>query len=248
MFGFAEFEVVSAGICGAFCSATALRISSRRGRFAVVASAIVFALSVWIKAYFAPRAWQLLSVAALLVSSLLTAHGDARKIVAVSVAEVAAALVYCGVYGAFSSYGQIVAVASAGAFCLVGHFAVCAVCAAVARSGRKRDYGAEVNVSVAGRRVNVAGFWDSGNSLTFRGMEPVVVVGADGAGILDGARVAGQMIVSSVCGKTRRTAYFIDELTVRDADGEKSFKDVVAIGADSAFDGFKILLNCGLNG
>ena len=111
----------------------------------------------------------------------------------------------------------------------------------------KRAYGASVELTVGEKSVEAAAFWDSGNTLTFRGTSPVVVLDGRVAEVLDGARVAGVMTVAGACGTRGAVAYYLDRLKVRDSDGERAYADVVAVSVDRDFDGFDVLLNCGLS-
>ena len=78
-------------------------------------------------------------------------------------------------------------------------------------------------------------------------MSPVVVLDGRVSNVLEGARIAGAMTVSGACGTRGSVAYYLDSLKVRDGDGERTYADVVAVAVDRNFDGFDVLLNCGLS-
>lgn len=252
MIAFAEFTIAARAVYAAFASATAVVATGRKPRLRAVAlSSLVFAAYEGTQLYFAPDASFLLAAAALLTSALALCGKCGFCRFAATASLMGAILILCLCFDnalaelAAGLYPWLLPVVAFG--CAVAFVAARAAFVRLYRSRRKKTYSASVSVRVGGECAECAGYWDSGNTLLFRGESPVVVLGRDAAHILDAARVAGRVSVASVCGNCDRVAYYIDELKVKDADGELNLTDVVAVGSDRGFDGFSVLLNCGLH-
>ena len=250
MYGYAEYAILSSVVAAVFTAVTtAAQFGAKSG---VAASVFVpaIALTRGIELAFSPHGTNLVYFASiLLLSAIVARRGGAKRYACACVCAAIA-------FAVSRALDDVLFDASRGApfLCpfalaavlLVLHVAIVAAAAKLCACRTRRAYGAEAELTVGGKRVVAAAFWDSGNTLTFRGTSPVVVLDGRVAEVLDGARVAGVMTVAGACGARGAVVYYLDRLKVRDSDGERAYADVVAVSVDRDFDGFDVLLNCGL--
>lgn len=251
MYGFAEFHILSAAFAAVFAGGTAARLFGGRTVEGAAAFSVAVVLLRTVEVVFAPHAMALAYAAAVAIAALVVARrGRPRAFVgaAAAIALTFAAATCLDEFAAQASgrYYPVVSLVEAPLFA-AAHLLIRAAAARALSCRVKRAYGASVELTVGEKSVEAAAFWDSGNTLTFRGTSPVVVLDGRVAEVLDGARVAGVMTVAGACGARGAVAYYLDRLKVRDSDGERAYADVVAVSVDRDFDGFDVLLNCGLS-
>ena len=250
MYGYAEYAILSSVVAAVFTAVTTAALFGAKSGVAASVFVPAIALTRGIELAFSPHGTNLVYFASiLLLSAIVARRGGAKRYACACVCAAIA-------FAVSRALDDVLFDASRGApfLCpfalaavlLVLHVAIVAAAAKLCACRTRRAYGAEAELTVGGKRVVAAAFWDSGNRLTFRGLSPVIVLGGRLSAVLDGARVAGAIGVSSACGECGKIAYYLDELKVRDGDGEVKYTDVVAIAADRQFDGFEVLLNCGL--
>ncbi len=254
MFEIGESCVICAAVYAAFSTASARRVVAAKPSAArcLTAAAIAASCRAAVLA-FAPTGATLAYIAAFLTISLVATEKRAgRGYLRASLALALFAVLCCGADAVLAgALGDIYAFAPlvVSPLCLIGYLAVSAICTARAASRRKRDYGAKVTIGSGECAVHCDGFWDSGNTLRLRGNMPVVVLDPSVADeVKPYAKKAGAIEVKTVCGTRCREVFFIDKMTVDDCDGRTVLRDVAAVTGERKFDGFSVLLNCGLHG
>lgn len=250
MYGFAEYAILSSVVAAIFTAVTTAALFGAKRCLAACVFVPAIALTRGVELAFSPRGTQLVYFASiLLLSAIVASRGGSKRYacacVCAAIAFAASRALDDALFAASRGAAFLHPVELA-AVLLVLHVATVAAAARICACRTRRAYGAEAELTVGGKRVVAAAFWDSGNRLTFRGLSPVIVLDGRLSNVLDGARVAGAIGVSSACGECGKIAYYLDELRVRDGDGEVKYTDVVAVAADRQFDGFEVLLNCGL--
>lgn len=245
MFGYAEYHIVSSALTGAFCGATIAAIFGAKRLLPMLLSAAALALLECASLLFGTFAEGIALAAIALAVAATATKSSLRSAISASVVYLTAVTLCDAILRSLRCAGPLCLLVSVFAYPLV--FAViCAVRKRLITRKTMRSYGASVTLTVGERSVSVPGFWDSGNTLRYRGYMPVIVLDDRVSEILENARIAGAISVSSACGSRVKVAYFLDRVTVSDSDGIKTFGDVVAVSSDARFDGFDVLLNCGL--